>query len=286
MRIGRLTVMAPESAAPPHPRRGDPGVFTWLNLDGTLWGHGFHALGARWLSFPRVARFRLGAHDAEATAVPDVGADLDAVVDAYRRCVVPMALHAQGIEVLHASAVVMPAGVVAFCARARTGKSTTAFALSLRGHRLWADDAVPFEFVDDAPLALPLPFRLRLRRRAGEFFDVRVPPDAFAPMTNGSSGHCDPLPLAGLVLLERAPKLPSPAEVGRLAPAEALTSLIEHAYWYDLGEPGRKRLMMERYAELVGAIPTWRLVFRSELEGLDELVGMIEGAVGASSTTA
>ena len=282
-RVGRLTVLPTTASAPPHPRRGDDGVFTWLNLDGTLWGHGFRAGGERWLSLPGVGRFRLGEREAEATAVPDPGVALEQVVDMYQRCVVPMALHAQGFEVLHASAVVMDGGVVALCARAKTGKSTTAFALALRGHPLWADDSVAFQVVGGRPLAFPQPFRLRLRRHSGQFFDERVAPDAFSVMTEGSSGDGGPMPLAALVLLERGGDLPAPYELARVAPADALVLLMEHAYWYDLREAGRKRAMLDRYAQVLAATPVWRLTLRSELERLDDVADALQDALGSAA---
>lgn len=262
--------------APPHPSRGDPGVFTWYNLDGSLWGHGFREDGRRWLSFPGLARYSIGARGGEAIAVPDEGVDLEAVVDGYRRFVLPLALHANGLEVLHASAVVMEDGVIGLCAHAKTGKSTAAFALSLRGHELWADDALAFRIADGIPEAIAQPFRLRLRRTAGEFFDARVPPEAFDPMLNGSlDEHRRPLPLRGLVLLERRGEL----DVQRMTPADALAPIIEQAYWYDVDEPGRKRLMMERYTALVSEIPVWRATFPPGFEMLDRLLDTIETAV-------
>ena len=48
----------------------------------------------------------------------------------------------RGWEALHASAVLSPQGVVAFCAGSGTGKSTIARGLSERGYQLCADDAV------------------------------------------------------------------------------------------------------------------------------------------------
>ena len=160
---------------------------------------------------------------------------------------------------------------------AKTGKSTSAFALSLRGHELWADDALAFEIVAGIPRAIPQPFQLRLRRSAGEFFDPRVPPEAFAAMLNGSlDEHRSPLPLRALILLRRGDEL----AVHPLAPADALPELIEQAYWYDLGDAGRKRRMMERYAALVADVPAWRATVPTGLDALDRLVDAIETAVG------
>ncbi len=262
--------------APPHPSGGDPGVFTWYNLDGSLWGHGFHENGRRWLSFPGLGRYSIGARDGEAVAVPDEGVELDELVDGYRRFVLPLALHANGVEVLHASAIAIGNGVIGLCAHARTGKSTTAFALSLRGHELWADDALAFEIEHGMPYAIRQPFRLRLRRTAGEFFDARVAPEAFAAMLDGPLDEPrDRLPLAGLILLERS----DDHGIHRIAPADALGPLVEQAYWYDLREHERKRRMLERYTQLLAATPVWRATFPPGFDTIDSLVDKIENAV-------
>ena len=279
LRLGALTVAAPDTPAPPHPDAGDPGVFTWYNLDGSLWGHGFRADGGRWLSFPGVGRFLLGASGGAATAVPDDGVAVETTVDAYRRFVLPMALHANGVEVLHASAVVHDGRVFALCAPAKTGKSTTAFALGLRGHELWADDAVAFELRAGAPVALAQPFRLRLRRTAGEYFDRRVPPEAFDAMLDGSLDTAPAtLPFGGLVLLERSDTL----TVASVGAADALRPVLEQAYWYDLSDPLRKRELLERYTQLVAVVPIWSARFPAGFDAIDALVDALEEAFAAA----
>src|SRR5829696_203522 len=60
------------------------------------------------------------------------------------------------LETLHASAVVAPAGVVAFCARSATGKSTLAASLHRRGYDLWADDAVVWTPAGSRSLTFPV----------------------------------------------------------------------------------------------------------------------------------
>ena len=101
--------------------------------------------------------------DGAVLAVPEPTASYALVLDAYRRTVLPQALQFFGREVLHASAVVGPSGVVGFCAYSQTGKSTLAFALAQRGYVPWADDALAFETGAQVSQALALPFAVRLR---------------------------------------------------------------------------------------------------------------------------
>ena len=58
------------------------------------------------------------------------GVSPDAIEETFERGVLPLALQARGIQVLHASGIETPQGVVAFCARSQTGKSTLAYACS------------------------------------------------------------------------------------------------------------------------------------------------------------
>jgi hypothetical protein len=282
MQIGRLAIAHADTPAPPHPRQGDAGVYTWLNLDGTLWGHAYRAGGQAWLSIPYLARFRFGERLGEALAIPNAHVSVDDVVDGYRRYALPLLLHAQGLEVVHASAVVVPGGVLALCGRAQTGKSTTAFALEQRGHALWADDAVAFELRAGVPCALPQPFRLRLRESARQFFAATTSHEAVSIRKGDALREARaPMRIAGVVLLQRADRL----EIVPLRAADALAAIMEHAYWYDLREPGRKRQMMDAYAGLVAGAPVWRASFPSDLRRVDELVDALE-SVGSRAEAA
>jgi hypothetical protein len=272
--VARLTVLCEGALGPPHPDRSADGVFTWVQDDGTLWGHGFRVGDERWLSLPNVGRFRFGASGGEAAAIPDPGVDREMVVDAYRRCVLPMALHAHGSEVLHASAIVIRRRVVALCAHARTGKSTLAFALGLRGHRTWADDAVAFEFDGSRLLASAQPFHLRLRSSAEAFFETE---DLPSDPDERAHEPAERVLLGAVVLLERADDVDD-VEMMQLKPADALTGALEHAYSYDLTDPERKRRMIETYTELAAATPTWRLRFRPGFERIGRVVDAVEAA--------
>jgi serine kinase of HPr protein (carbohydrate metabolism regulator) len=247
---------------------------TWLAHDGSVWGHAYRVGEERWLSLPSVGRFRFGAVDGDAFVIPDPGVDHEIVVDVYRRCVLPLALHAHGAEVLHASGVVIAGRAVALCAQAHTGKSTLAFAVSRRGHAVWADDAVAFEINGSGAVAVAQPFYLRLRPPARAFFGSAV-------ATNSAAHEVpDRLPLGAVVILER---VDHDVELQRLRPAEALDAALDHAYSYDLADPARKRRMIETYTQLVASTPTWRLRFRPGFEEIDEVVDAVEEAFAESA---
>jgi hypothetical protein len=76
--------------------------------------------------------------------------------------VLAMAAHGDGAFVLHASAVTIDGGVIAFLGPKQAGKSTLAMALLRRGARLVTDDTLAVRFAPDGPVAAPGVQRVRL----------------------------------------------------------------------------------------------------------------------------
>jgi hypothetical protein len=235
----------------------------WRDNDGQVAAYGSTTGSRHLMRMPGLATFawRDGSDQVTARAA----AERAAVVDAFRRCVLPMALHTRGVQVLHASAVRGPAGVVALCARSGTGKSTLAYGLSRRpGRSLWADDAVAFDSSGPVVRALPLPFDLHLRPASVAFFGVDAVPAR-------GSGDSEPEALAAVVVLERRDEPGVGAR--RLSDAEAFTAVLQHAYCFDLDGLPSRRETAERYLDLSGRVPVWEVRFRP---GFDDLSALIE----------
>src|SRR5262245_58728686 len=147
----------------------------WRNHRGGIVATGYRADGYFWMQWTCLALYRFGEAAADVTAFPEPGSPVDVIWDTYRRSVLPMALHTLGYEALHASAVMSPMGIVAFCATSETGKSTVAFGLRQRGCPQWADDGVVFR-ADQSPItAVPLPFTVRLREQSRRMFPDCAP---------------------------------------------------------------------------------------------------------------
>src|ERR687885_2742131 len=142
----KLSIASPPATPPRLFEETDPDVEVWRHHDGTVTAYGTSCDGRHWMRMPGVGTFEFRTGSDVVGAFPEGDADDDLVRDAFRRAVLPMALQVLGREVLHASAVLGPRGVVALCAVSETGKSTVAYGLSRRpGYELWADDAVAFE---------------------------------------------------------------------------------------------------------------------------------------------
>jgi len=193
-----------------------------------------------------------------------------------------MALSALGDEVLHASGIVGPHGVVALCAESETGKSTLAYALSRRGYAPWADDAVSFRIDGNANVeSFPLPFAIRLRAAPAARFGRGNGRD---PVTLEHLAPLDdavPAPIAAICVLERVQELrgDEPVVVERLRPTAAFPLVLAHAYCYSDADIERNRLMIVRYLRLVAHVPTFRVHLTSTLDRLDQVVDVIRRSV-------
>jgi len=264
-----LTVtLRPASEAPPLPDVTAAGLEVWRERDGRVAAYGGSLDGSRWMRIPGLAAFVFSGKSV--TAYTEAAAGDDDVHDAYRRNVLPMALQVLGYEVLHASAVRGPRGVLALCAISETGKSTIAYGLSTRGHELWADDAVAFELGGQGARALPLPFSLRLRDTSAAYYGVE--PDSFR------LGEPQPAALAALCVLERVKDAgnASGARVERLSAAEAFSSLLAHAYCFSLEDVERKERMLRTYMALAGSVPVFRAGLEAGLERVPAMLDTIE----------
>ncbi len=249
-------------AKAPAPPSADASSNVWLDSDGSPAAYGGSDEVSHWMELPGVGSFRFG-DGPRVTVFPANGVRDETVEDAFRRIVLPMALQAEGEEVLHASAVVGPAGVVAVCAVSGTGKTTLAYALSRRGHPLWADDAVAFDSNDDGVLAQPLPFTLRLKGESATLFGDAPTETLYEPEAER---------LAAILVLAREEGI----SVELLDTAAAFPLVLEHAYCFDLDENERKRTMMASYLELAARIPIYRVRMQPGLDRLPALLDRLE----------
>ena len=281
MRSLKLTIASlGDSVEPPAWNDGDPAVQVQRNIDGSIWAYSYSDGSERWMHIPGIASFRFGSRGEEAVVVPEPGSapmSLAVIEDAYQRTVLPMALQAHGDEVVHASAVIMEEGIVAFCGRSQAGKSTVAYGLHRRGYRVWADDTLVFDASAETVQAIPYPHRLRIRSEAAEYFKVadsrRRDALSWAALEQAQD---EPAPLTCIFLLEPQEKDGTPVETFRLAPAQALARVIEHAYWFRLDDDDRTRRMIETYFLLATRVPVFRMRFRAMLDQLPEILDTAE----------
>ena len=291
----KLTIARAAAAnpVPPDVAMGDvPDVEVWRDHAGKVVAYGHIVDGLHWMYLPGLATSFCFGQDVEGvTAFPHWPVREDWILDAYYRTVLPMALQVRGLEVLHASAVLTPRGVVALCAASRTGKSTVAFGLSQRGWPLWADDAVAFETSESGALAIPLPFGTRLRPGAAAFFEQDTEQNTAVAPPRPYLGEEQRVPLAALLVLSRTHDERDGAvvRIRRLSSAQAFLDVLTHAYCFSLQDLNRKQSMMHHYLDLVARVPVFEIRFRSGLETLPASltdIGQLISSVGGSYASA
>jgi hypothetical protein len=258
----------------------DASAELWRDNAGVVCARGIACGDVAWMEVPDIAVFRFDRGARSVDAIASASADRDLVYDTYYRATLPLALQFFGFEVLHASAVRTPAGVVAFCAVSETGKSTTVGALSRRGYALWADDAVTFQINDEdtGAHAIAVPFRLRLHSMSARAIGDT---DTAHRWPRPGPIELKAAPLAALCVLRREAGALRAAEINRLSRIDSVTALLPHAYCFTMDDPERKRVMMHRYIDLAERVPTFAVTIANGLEKLPDVLDEIEHSIPA-----
>jgi len=231
-----------------------------------------------WLGWPGVGRFRI-REGREIVVEPAPGVDAGTLRLFLLGPVRAVLLHQRGFLVLHASAVVLDGGAIAFLGAGGWGKSTLAAALNARGHALVADDIVAVRLQDKQPVVLAGVPELKLWPDAitalgeapQELPRLRPAYDKRARPAGAFSR--EPVPLARVYVLAESLE---GTRLEPLKPHDALIELVRHAYGartLQRAEPARR---FKQCAELVTRLPISRLAVRRSLAALPELVEIIE----------
>lgn len=240
----------------------DSAVAEWPTNDG-LSLYGYRAGGYRWIHVPGLAAYRFSS-EGPVVASPEGGSRLR-IHAVWLSSVLPLVVQARGTQVLHASAVASPRGIVALCGDSSSGKSTLAAALMQRGHEIVADDALPFAVDGDQAFAYPLPFAVRLRPSSAALLGIehagaerpRSAPARLRALVIVKPADADVNNKSTLAPVLSAISKPSGATVGQLLP---------HLYCFSL-EEGKERLMRDAFA-LVKTVPTLRLEYPQRPESV------------------
>lgn len=242
------------------------GTEVWRDHEGRICAYGGQEGEHYWLRFPGMACFRFHPQLEVATCRRE-GTTAEAIIeDLFRRTVVPLIYQVGGRAVLHGSAVRSREGVIVFCARSHTGKSTLASAFHLQGFSFWADDAVVVEPQAEGMHAVGLPSRLRLRPPSRRHFQEAIDPTDVALNPDPSAAQGERL--LAICLLQRAEGEPGqpPAWVTQVPPSQAMLQLLEHAYSFTLGPLTQRRAILAQYHELATSVPVWDVHVQTGLE--------------------
>lgn len=194
-------------------------------------------------------------------------------------------LQQRGMLVLHASAVSIGAGAVAFLGWKGRGKSTTAAMLYRRGHPVISDDIVAMENIETGiPSIVPgFPnFKLMPETAVSVLGDN---PDALSECYTGAEKRFRPfsdnflresVPLKAIYVLEDGEKL----KAEMLKPQDALTTLIANTFLARYGKQllQNKQAManLRQCSNVVNYTPVYRLERPRSLDLLEDLAQLIE----------
>lgn len=196
-------------------------------------------------------------------------------------------LHLRGVLVLHASAVATDEGAVVFLGDMGAGKSTTATAFDMAGHRLLDDDIVPVRFRDATAIVAPGIPQLKLNPDVADTFDVEV---AGEPKDDGklyvrldSATGRDWVPLRCCYVLTEGPEV----SVRPVPPREQFVVLLDKTYTVGLlDDTGMKPAHFEQCAKLMETTPLRELKRPQRLAALPDLVETVVEDIDVDSDEA
>jgi hypothetical protein len=267
--LGMLTLSFSDDV-PPSPE-GRRKINEWLDDYGEVIARAFFSQGGYWIEWLGLGIFAFAATSREVRVWAVSNAEHDAIVETFSQVLQPIILQALGWQTLHASAVVGPAGVLAFCGKKGSGKSTLAFAMQRVGWPQLADDALVLRFDQDRVMNCPLPFTPRLRPASRTHF-------AYALGPSPSSPNPAEVPLTAVFLLQQSPDLTSP-RISLMPQARAFSELLAHANCFDAEDPTQTRRLVDDYLELVARVPVFALEYQPDLQQLSQLTSAIVEAV-------
>ena len=253
-------------------------VREWLGATGAVRARAYVGADWNWIVWDGVATFRFSRDAHTIEAVPAQGADPGKVQDLFRRHILPLVMQANGLEAVHASAVMSNRGVVGFCGPGGVGKSTIAYALSRRGYPQYADDVLVLESAPGSVDALSLPFLPRLRAPTAQFFGN----DLYRHLAFELPSHPARTPVTALFVLERRDDRLAETEIERCTGAEALTGLLLHAQRFDTFSRSSRTRHLRNFLEITAAVPVFSVRFTNAFERFDDLLNELIEAAGVA----
>jgi hypothetical protein len=233
-------------------------VETVCDENGVVWALVWERGTTRFVHLPDVGTFALAPQATEVVATVRPDTPHESIVETYERFIAPIIRLVSGDEVLHASAVLTPSGVVAFCGDPDAGKSTLAYGLSLRGFEHWADDSVAVDLSDSRPRSIRLRTAPNLSQPSTAFFDTVPTPRATA-VTAATESLA---PLRAILVLRRKedPEPGRATRISRLRGGRAFDAIVQHAFRLRLHrEDERRRRLVENYMALTASVPVYIL---------------------------
>ena len=186
-------------------------------------------------------------------------------------------LHQRGRLVLHASAVHMNNGAVAFMGHNGAGKSTTTFSFMNSDYPLIADDILSIEFRDNIPVVYPGLPRIKLWPESLEIFDKSIESFPIHPESRKRSYLVDDFSnrvhnLKHIYVIENKEK----TYLEELRSQEALIELIRNSYCANIFQNSDQATNLEEYGKIVKNVSIKQLNIERSLDKIPEMVNLVE----------
>jgi len=217
------------------------------------------------LRFPALGDFVISADGGRVRCYPQKGTPLETIRHLFLDQVFPLILSQRGRLVLHASAILVPEGALAFLGETGRGKSTLASSLSKQGFPFLTDDCLLVKEEAGHLVGIPSYPGLRLwpETVSALFGDTpRVTKVAHytAKKRLGHGGQlpfCSaPVPLRRIYFLDTDSR--ERIDIHRLSPRDAFVELVKYVYLIDVGD----RSILKREFERLGRIVKFPLFYR------------------------
>lgn len=242
------------------PPVGQAAYHRWQLPSGEEWIT-FHRDGDDYvLRFPDLADFRISAHGRHVHC-DATSAVSETMLRQLLNQILPLVLNGQRATVLHAGAVEVDQGAVAFLGPTGRGKSTLTAAMANQGYRFLTDDALHVSLSEVGhPVAAPGQPHVRLWNASDSRAKARIPAGPGFP-------HCDQQrTLTAIYLLgDSASAAPS---FERIRPSAALFELIRNSFLLDPESAELLKVQHDNLSAVVLTVPVFRMNYIRNYETL------------------
>lgn len=191
-------------------------------------------------------------------------------------------LHQRGRLVLHASAVHINDGAVAFMGHNGAGKSTTTASFMASGHPLVADDILSLEFINGVPLVFPGFPRIKLWPESKKMLDEKL--ESFPIHSESSKRSCKvnnffnhALPLKQVYVIKDNDE----TYLEPISPQETLIELIRNSYCANIFQNSEQATNLGEYAKIVKNVNIKQLNIKKDLSKIPQMVDLVEKDVNS-----
>jgi hypothetical protein len=242
----------------------------WYSLDGSVWLSIAKLEAAYLLHFPRYADFVISPNGRTIRCYSRTNRPAETMRHLLLNQVIPLVFSHLGKLVLHASACVMPQGVIAFMGMTGAGKSTLAASFGLRGFPIISDDCLLVEERAEETVTTHSYPGLRLwPETVTALFEQKPVLQPLAHYTDKKrvlfdQDHFDrPLSLIAIYVLAQPENMSeiNDVTITPLTVKEALLEIIKHTFQLDITDREKLAQAFKQYEWLAKSVAFFRLTY-------------------------